>query len=85
MAEMLSRARFKGEDGMVSKSEDVDLDFFEMARLSVDNQSTPTLHALNKDEYEEEWLMIGQFLRKFVADALWRRRVGSGSRPTNTS
>ena len=35
MANMLSRARFENEDGMVSENEEVGADFFESARMKV--------------------------------------------------
>jgi hypothetical protein len=34
MADMLSRARYDDENGMVSEDEEVGVDFFEMAQLA---------------------------------------------------
>jgi hypothetical protein len=36
MADMLSRARFDDEDGMVSENEDVGVDFFDAAHLATE-------------------------------------------------
>ena len=54
MADMLSRGRFEGEDGMVSESEDVGLDFFESAQLSVDDRSPLVLQAFNENDHDRE-------------------------------
>ena len=69
MANMLSRARFNEEEGMVSEYEDVEVDFFESSRLSANKWSTPTLHLFNEDDYEGEWLVIGRVLSMMAPDA----------------
>ena len=68
MADMLSRETFKNESDMVSEDEDVVLDFFKTARLSVEDKHTQILHAFNKNEYEGEWLLIGRLLRTLMSD-----------------
>ena len=44
---MLSRARFEDESDMVSEDEDIALNFFKTARLSVEDEGMPTLHTFN--------------------------------------
>jgi hypothetical protein len=56
MANMLSRARFDDESGMVSEDEDVGVDFFEAAHLATERGSTPTLNEFDESEYDGEWL-----------------------------
>ena len=73
MADMLSRARFKDESDMISKDENVTLDFFKATQLSAKDRGTPTLHAFNENEYEGEWLLIGRFLRTMMEDASWTK------------
>jgi hypothetical protein len=56
MADMLLRARFDDENGMVSEDEDVGSDFFEAAHVATERGSTPTLNEFNESEYDGEWL-----------------------------
>ena len=51
--DMLSRARFDDEGGMVS--EDVGVDFFEIAHVARKG-STPTLNKFDESKYDGEWL-----------------------------
>ena len=44
MADMLSRARFENEDGMVSEDEEVSVDFFEVAYVTTRKGNTPALN-----------------------------------------
>ena len=44
MADTLWRARCKGEDDMVLEDQEVGVDFFELAQLTVNEWSTPALH-----------------------------------------
>ena len=44
MADMLSRARFDDEGGMVSEDKEVGVDFFEAAYVTTDGTSTPALN-----------------------------------------
>ena len=44
MADMLSRARFKDEGGMVLEDEEVGMDFFEAAYVTTERGSTPALN-----------------------------------------
>ena len=62
MTDMLSRAQFDDEDGMVSEDEEVAMHFFESARMSVERWSTPTLNEFNESEYHGKWFQIGMFL-----------------------
>mgnify|MGYP007069652537 CR=1 FL=1 len=73
MADMLSRARFENEDGMVSEDEEVDADFFKLARARVKRRSTPPLNELDEDDYDEEWFLIGRFLKIMMTDASMTR------------
>ena len=73
MADMLSRARFEGEDGMVSEDEEVGVDFFESACVATRAGSAPALNKFSKSEYDGEWLQIGRFLRTMTQDAAWTR------------
>ena len=54
MGDMLSRAQFKGKEGMVSEDEEVGVDF-------------------NKNDYNEEWLLIRRFLSTMTVDASWTK------------
>ena len=49
MADMLSRARYEDEDGMVSEDEEVGADFFKSARLKTERQSAPPVNDFNED------------------------------------
>ena len=69
MADMLSRARFEHESGMVSEDEDVTLDFFKTARLSAEDEGMVTLHTFNENEYEGVWLLVERFLRRMTVNA----------------
>ena len=52
MADILWRARFNNKDGMVLEDEEVDMDFFEPARLREKRQSTPAQNEFDIDGYE---------------------------------
>jgi hypothetical protein len=73
MADMLSRARFDDESGMVSEDEDVGSDFFEAAHLATERGSTPTLNEINESGYDGEWLQIGRFLKTMAPATEWTR------------
>jgi hypothetical protein len=73
MADMLSRARFDDENGMVSDDEDVGVDFFEAAHLATERGSTPTLNEFNESEYDGERLRIRRFLKTMIPAAEWTR------------
>ena len=49
MADMLSRARFEDEDGMVSENEEVGANFFKSARMRIKGQSAPPVNEFDKD------------------------------------
>ena len=70
MADMLSRARFDDEDGMLTEDEEVGMDFFESAYLTRAG-SAPTLNEFPEGEYDGEWLQIGRFLKTMTPDAAW--------------
>ena len=72
MADMLSRARFDDEDGMVSEDEEVGVDFFKSARVTR-TRSSPALNKFNEREYDGEWLQIGRFLKTMTTDTAWTR------------
>jgi hypothetical protein len=73
MADMLSRARYDDEHGMVSEDEEVGVDFFETAHLATERVSTPTLNEFDESEYDGEWLLIGRFLRTITPATEWTR------------
>jgi hypothetical protein len=73
MDDMLSRARFDDESGMVSEDEDVGVNFFEVAHLTTERGSTPTLNEFDESEYDGEWLQIGMFLKMMTPAAEWTR------------
>jgi hypothetical protein len=77
MADMLSRARFDDESGMVSKDENVGVDFFEAAHLATERGGTPALNEFNESEYDGEWLQIGRFLKTMTPVAKWTREEAS--------
>ena len=59
MADMLSRARFNDEGGMVSEDEEVGVDFFETAHVATRRGSTLALNEFDENKYDGEWLQIG--------------------------
>ena len=75
MTDMLSRARFDDEDGMVSKDEEVGVDFFEAAYVTTRKGSTPALNEFDESKYEREWLQIDGFLKTMTPDAAWTKEV----------
>ena len=82
MADMLSRARFKNEDDMVSEDEEVGVDFFEAAYMTTRKGGTPALNDFDESKYDGEWLQIGGFLRTMTPDA--SRPTGSGRKHTDS-
>ena len=58
MADMLSRARFDDEGGMVY--------------VATGRRGTPTLIDFHESKYEGEWLQIGGFLKTMTPDAAYR-------------
>ena len=54
MVDMLSRARFEDEDGMVSENEEVGADFFESARMRTEGQSAPPVNEFDEDGYNRK-------------------------------
>ena len=64
MANMLSRARFDDEDGMVSEDEEVGVDFFGTTYVSMRKGSTLALNEFDEGEYDGDWLRIGKFLNR---------------------
>ena len=58
---------------MVSKDEEVGVDFFKSTRMKVKRRSTPPLNEFDKDEYDGECLLIGRFLKTMTMDASWAR------------
>ena len=77
MDDMLSRARFENEDGMVLKDEEVDANFCKSTRTRVKRQSTPPLNEFNEDDYDGEWRLIGRFLKTMTTDASITREEAS--------
>ena len=69
MPDMLSRARFKDEDGMVLENEEVGADFFKSARMRIKGRSAPPVNEFDEDGYNGEWLLIGRFLKTMTTDA----------------
>ena len=54
MANMLSRARFDDEGGMVSEDEEVSVDFFKTTYATTRKGSTSALNEFNEGEYDGE-------------------------------
>jgi hypothetical protein len=77
MADMLSRARFDDESGMVSEEEDVGTDFFEAAYLATEQGNTPTLSKFDESGYDGEWLQIGRFVKTMTPAVEWAREEAS--------
>ena len=82
MADMLSRARFDDEDGMVSEDEEVGVDFFEAAYVTTRKGSTPALNEFDESKYDREWLQIGGFLKTMTPDAAWTKEETNRNLPT---
>ena len=80
MADMLSRAQFEGEDGMVLEEEEVGVNFFELARLSANGRSTPSLHTFTKDGYEGG-VVVDQEVPEHDGNGCIRDEGGSESDP----
>ena len=73
MANMLLRARFDDEGGMVSEDEKVGVDFFETAYVTTRKRSTTALTELGESKYDGEWLQIGGFLKTMNLDVAWTK------------
>ena len=73
MADMLSRARFENEGGMVSEDEEVCVDFFEAAYVMTSTESTLTLNDFDESKYNGEWLQIGGFLKTMIPYMTWTK------------
>ena len=58
---------------MVLEDEEVSLDFFELAQLSTNERSTPTLHEFDEDNYDGEWLQIEKFLSTMTTYTTWTK------------
>jgi lipocalin len=71
---MLSRARFDDENCMVSEDDEVGIDFFEAAHLTMERVSAPTLNEFDESEYDGEWLQIGRFLKTMMTATEWTRK-----------
>ena len=69
MVDMLSRTRFEDADGMVSKNEEVDADFFKSARMRLKGQTTPPLSKFDEDDYDRDWPLIRRFLKTMTIEA----------------
>ena len=54
--DMLSRARFDDEGGMVSEDEEVGVDLFETTHIMTRKRSTPALNEFDESKYGGEWL-----------------------------
>ena len=52
MADMLSRARFDDEGGMVSEDEEVGVDFVKAAYVTTEGESTPALNDFDESKYD---------------------------------
>ena len=77
MADMLSRARFEDDDGMVSENEEVGADFFKSARMTLKRQSTPPRSEFDEDDYDGEWPLTGRSLKTMTTDtSMTREEVG---------
>ena len=77
MLDMLSRARFENEGGMVSENEEVGADFFKSTLMKVNKRSTSPLNEFDEDEYDGEWLLIGRFLSTMTTNVSWTKDEAS--------
>ena len=73
MADMLSRARFEDEGGMVSEDEEFGVDFFEAAYVTTGRENTQTLNDFDESKYNGEWLQIGGFLKTMSLGTTWTK------------
>ena len=73
MADMLSRASFDDEGGMVSEDEEVGVDFFEAAYVTANGTSTPALNDFDENREDGECLPIDGFLKTMTPDASWTK------------
>ena len=52
MANILSRASYKGESDVVSEDDDVALEFFKITQASAEERGVWVLNTFNKSEYD---------------------------------
>mgnify|MGYP000609652127 CR=1 FL=1 len=73
MADMLLRATFDDEGSMVSEDEEVGVDFFETAYVTMRKGSTLALNEFDEFRYNGECLQIGRFLKMMTPDTTWTK------------
>ena len=76
VADMLSRARFVNEDMMQNEDEDCATTSYQMVDqvpLEIHNEFMIST-MFKEEEYEGEWLEIGQFLKTHTTDPSWSRK-----------
>ncbi|KAL2643032.1 hypothetical protein R1flu_010619 [Riccia fluitans] len=66
VADMLSRARYDGEEDMVEDVDDVGEEFFSISLLRKDSED-----AFKQDLYDGEWLEIGRYLSMLNRQEWW--------------
>ncbi|KAL3691330.1 hypothetical protein R1sor_004981 [Riccia sorocarpa] len=66
VADMLSRARYDGEEEMVEESEDIGEDFYSVTEVGVNS-----VVGFREDLYEGEWLNIGRYLATLRKQEGW--------------
>ena len=77
IANMLSKARYKGEDNMLMGNED-DLNFFRSTLVITERDVVGTFSKFKESEYEGERLHLGRFLRSMMANSSCPRRGHKG-------
>ena len=73
VADMLSRARYEGENEMQSDDEDVHLDIFKMACAQTEEGTMQVLTNFKEEEYEGEWRQLGKFLSLMKPEIPWSK------------
>ena len=73
VADMLSRARYEGENEMQSDDEDVHLDIFKMACAQTEEGTMQVLTNFKEEEYEGEWRQLGKFLSLMKPEITWSK------------
>ncbi|KAL3680995.1 hypothetical protein R1sor_023951 [Riccia sorocarpa] len=66
VADMLSRARYDGEEEMIEESEDIGEQFYSVSEVGVNS-----VVGFREDLYEGEWLSIGRYLKTLSKQEGW--------------
>ena len=70
--DMLSRARYEDEEGMISDNDDVGTKFYTTAHAKGDHAClSNALESFIEDMYEGDWLLISQYLSTLARHENW--------------